>query len=134
MAGGAPGGIARLLDVVEEHRTALRFDFRDRFQLSLDDAGDRYTFGEAADLIFGLAATEGTSTHASVQSWRYPLSKTDRMLQHLVELTAAVHRDPKKQPQPISLGWPWPEQSDVTEEEREALTQQLIARSALAGR
>lgn len=134
MAGGAPGGIVRLLDVVEEHRAALRFDFRDRFGLSLDDAGDGYTFAEAIDLALGLLETQGTRSHAVVRDWLYPLALTDQWLQQLVELLGAVHRDTKTQPQPITFGWPWPKQSDVTDEEREALTQQLIARSALAGR
>lgn len=134
MAGGAPGGIARLLDVIEEHRAALRFDFRDRFGLSLDDAGDGYTFGEALDLVRELVDEQGTRSHAAVRGWAYALSTTNQTLQHLLELYAAVHRDTKKQPKPMSLGWPWPEQADVTEEEREALTQQLIARSALADR
>lgn len=134
MARGAPGGIVRLLDVVEEHRAALRFDFRDRFGLSLDDAGDRYSFGEAIDLTLELLAEQGTRSHAAVRGWAYPLSLTDQWLQQMVEILGAVHRDTKKQPQPITFGWPWPQESDVTDEEREALTQQLIARSALAGR
>lgn len=134
MAGGAPGGIVRLLDVVEEHRAALRFDFRDRFGLSLDDAGDGYTFGEAIDLALELLDEQGTRSHAAVRGWAYALSTTEQMLQHLVEMYAAWHRDTKKQPQPVTFGWPWPVESGVTDEEREALTQQLIARSALAGR
>ncbi len=132
MAGGAPGGIVRLLDVVEEHRAALRFDFRDRFGLSLDDAGDGYTFGEAIDLTLELLDEQGTRSHAAVRGWSYPLSWSSQMLQHLVEINARWWR-PTGSP-PLSLGWPWPQQSDVTDEEREALTQQLIARSALAGR
>ncbi len=132
MAGGAPGGIVRLLDVVEEHRAALRFDFRDRFGLSLDDAGDRYSFGEAIDLTLELLETQGTRSHAAVRRWSYPLSHADAMLQHLVELEARWWK--AKGSPPLSLGWPWPQESDVTDEERERLTQQLIARSALAGR
>lgn len=134
MAGGAPGGIARLLDVVEEHRAALRFDFRDRFGLSLDEVGHGYTFGEACDLVLELLETQGTRSHAAVHQWRYSMSTTDQWLQHLVEMVGATLRDTKKQPQPVRFGWPWPEKSDVTDEERESLTQQLIARSALAGR
>ena len=134
MAGGAPGGIVRLLDVVEEHRAALRFDFRDRFGLSLDDAGDSYTFAEAIDLVLELLDEQGTRSHAAVRGWSYPLSWSSQMLQQMVEMYAAAHRDTKQQPKPLSLGWPWPRQSDVTDEEHEALKQQLIARSALAGR
>lgn len=134
MAGGPPGGILRLLDVVEEHRAALRFDFRDRLGLSLDDLGDTVRYGEAVALVLGLLETQGTRAHAAARDWAYPLTHDEHMLQLLVELYAAVHRDPKKAPAPQSLGWPWPAVSDVTAEEREALTKQLIRRSALADR
>lgn len=134
MAGRAPGGIFRLLDLVEEHRAALRFDFRDRFHESLDELGVTVRYGEAIDLVEGLLETRGTRVHAAVRDWAYTMTRDQQLMQLLVELYAEVHRDPKKRSTPMSLGWPWPDEADVTEEEREALTQQLIARSALAGR
>ncbi len=132
MAGGPAGGILRLLDLVEEHRPSLRFDFRDRFGLSLDDIGTTYTYGEAFDLVDGLRATRGTHTHAAAARWKYPMTRAEISLQTIEISFANVHRDVKVHPQPFTADWPWPGEDDVTPEEREALTEQLIRRSALA--
>lgn len=132
MAGGPAGGILRLLDVVEEHRPALRFDFRDRFHLALDEVGDTFTYGEALDLVEGLRATLGTRTHAAAADWKYPATRADLSLQTLELHYANVHRDPKTHARPFAGEWPWRGEDEVTDEEREALTEQLIRRSALA--
>lgn len=132
MAGGPAGGILRLLDFVEEHRGALRFDFRDRFQLGLDDIGDAFTYAEAGDLVDGLRETLGTRTHAAAARWAYPMTQAEIAAQGLLLAFTNVNRDPKAHPRPLTFPWPWPGEDDVTPEELEELTQQLIRRSALA--
>lgn len=102
--------------------------------MCLDDVGDAFTYGEAIDLVEALVDEPGTRLYAAVRRWEFPMSRLERDMRLLTESYLEVHRDKKKRTQPVDLGWPYPAEELVTDEEREALTQQLIRRSALADR
>lgn len=129
-AGGrAPGGSVALLRFVEEHRAAIRFDFRDRFGISADDIGDTVSFGEAIDLIDELAVEMGTHLQASMDGWQWPASWSEINQAQLTEAYFNVHRDEKKRPQPFVVPMPWPGKDQATPEERAAAIAQLERRS-----
>lgn len=98
--------------------------------MCLDDVGDAFTYGEAIDLVETLVDEPGTRLHAAVHGWSFPMSRLERDQRMLTERTLNYWRG--KDDQPFDLGWPYPAVEQVTPEEREALTQQLIRRSALA--
>jgi len=70
--------------------------------------------------------------HAAVHGWSFPMSRLERDMRLLAERTFNYWRG--KDQQPFDLGWPYAAAELVTQEEREALTEQLIRRSALADR
>lgn len=113
---------------MEEHLQAIRFDFRERLHLSLDEVGQSITFGEAEAHIITLRNMPGTHTHASVSGWNWPASIADLVAIRHAEWYINVHR--KADVPPIELPRPWPSPDDVTPEELEALEQKLQERSA----
>jgi hypothetical protein len=112
----------------------VRYDFRHRLGLALEDVGGRVTFGEAIDLVDQLIREAGTHTHASVNGWSFPMTNAERSAQIHALAFLNVHRDVKKHPKPFELPWPWPERDAVTDDERKSLTAQLDRRSALRDR
>lgn len=132
---GAPGGTFALLAFVEEHRTALRFDFRHLLHLSLDDIGVSVSFGEALDLVIGVLKETGSHVVAELVGLTRPLSWADMSVIVLTETYLNAHRDRKKAPKPITLFELWEKKdpnADVTPERRRELEQQLERRSAFA--
>jgi hypothetical protein len=121
-AGGrCAGGSLRLLQLVEEHRPALAFDFRDRIHNSLSAIGDTIAYGEAWDLVTELANEFGTHTHASVHKWEFPARFGELIAVEHAEWTANRYRDREKAPEPITFPRPWRDESYVEPEERERL-------------
>ncbi len=74
---GPPGEITGLLDLIEEHTPALRFDFRHTFGLCLDDVGDTITWGEAVDLVEELQRDTGSHLFASIAGYKWAASMAD---------------------------------------------------------
>lgn len=105
MAGGRGlcGGICGLLDLIEEHRAALRYDWRTRFGLSLDSVPDVIGWGEALDLVRVLRADPSSQLAASVEGWDYPLERIGWMLADLIDVQgmAAAGKRWKSYPRPI---------------------------------
>jgi hypothetical protein len=127
------GGSAALLELIEEHRPELTFDFRRYFGLSLRDIGESITYGEALHLVFELRKESGSHTHMA----RWHLSETAS----LADLATIRHAEwymngHKKENTPeIELPRPWqaPDpNADVTPERRAELKAQLQRRSAFA--
>lgn len=132
---GAPGGISALLEFVEEHRSALRWDFRRYLQIRLDDIGESVTYGEGLDLLVELLKETGSHVVAEITGLSRPASWADMAVITLAETYLNAHRDPKKVPKPITLFELWEKKdpnADVTPERRRELEQQLERRSAFA--
>ena len=91
MAGGRfRGGICGLLDLIEEHRAAIRYDWRTRFGRGLDESvPDDIGWDEALDLVRVLRSDPSTMLAASVEKWEHPLSRTDAILMDVWDLEYA---------------------------------------------
>lgn len=128
-----PGGISALLSFIEEHRAAVRFDFRHFLHISLGDVGESVSFGEALDLVVELLKETGSHLVAELTGLNRPMSWADMSMVILAETYLNAHRDPKKQPKPVTLFDMWEKRdpnSDVTTERRAELEEQLERRSA----
>ncbi len=130
---GAPGGTLALLSFCQEHRSALRWDFRHLLRISLDEVGDSVTYGEALDLVVELMKETGSHLVAELTGMTRPLSWADLSVITLTEAYLNSHRDPKKQPKPVQLFELWEKKdpnADVAPERRRELKAQLERRSA----
>lgn len=58
---------------------------RAQFGVSIDDIGDRISWGEARDLVLSAAADTSTEFGASLAGWAYPAS-----LIELMQLSATI--------------------------------------------
>jgi len=96
--------------------------------MSLDEVGVACTYSEAADLVGELAEEPGSHLHAAVRGWSEPMSRLERDTRQLAQAVLNFLR--AKDAPWIDLGWPWPDPDAVSEEEREALMDQLKQRSA----
>lgn len=86
------------------------------------------TYREAIDLIDTLADKDGTHTHASVNGWAWPLSRSDMVLQLLTTAFINAHRSERSPT--FTMPWPWNHKPVVSPERREQLEKQLQRRSA----
>lgn len=91
MAGGRfRGGICGLLDLIEEHRAALRYDWRTRFGRGLDESVPAdIGWDEALDLVRVLRSDPSSMLATSVEEWDYPLSRTEAILADMWDLSYA---------------------------------------------
>lgn len=88
MAGGCRqrGGILGLLDLIEEHRTALRYDWRSRFHRGLDCVPAEIGWDEALDLVRVLRDDPSSQLAASIEGWDHPLSREGLILSDLMDV------------------------------------------------
>lgn len=99
------GGICGLLDLIEEHRAALRYDWRTRFGRSLDESvPSDIGWDEALDLVRILRSDPSSMLAAGVEGWDQPHSHTDLILMRQYELTQAAAGAKRPQPYPAA---PW---------------------------
>lgn len=99
------GGIGWLLDLIEEHRPALEYDWRTRFGLPLTCVGgDAMTFGEACRMVDQLARDPSSRTAASLAGWDHPWTWEAAVLADLFDVTAAAWSSKPGKPYPR----PWP--------------------------
>lgn len=105
------GGIVGLLDLIEEHRPALEYDFRARFHLGLECVPSDVGWGEALRLVRILRADPSSALAASFEGWDHPISREALILMDLFDLDMAVNAG-KKKPKPHP-GRPWKQKGDV---------------------
>lgn len=98
MAGGdcLHGGIWRLLELIEEHRAAVEYDWRTRFGMSIDDMPDRMGWDEAGRLASLLCRDPSSALFAALAGWEYPMSREALLLADLFDLEHTAHADPKR--------------------------------------
>lgn len=98
-----PGGIAALLELIEEHRGALEYDWRARFHLPLTVIGESMTFGEALRLIKLLRADTTSQIAAACEGWDFPTTREHLAILDLFDINVLANSDPKKgKPKPHS--------------------------------
>lgn len=101
MAGrGDAGGILGLLELIEEHRAAIEYDFRSRFHLGAHVIGHEVGWGEAIRLVRILRSDPSSMLAASVEDWEYPLSRTDAILADMWDLSYAKAGSKKRERYP----------------------------------
>lgn len=83
------GGIFGLLDLIEERRGALEYDFRTRFHIDLSTLPDPMGWDEAARLVTILRADPSSMLAAAVEGWDHPVSREVAVLMDLWDLEAA---------------------------------------------
>ncbi|WP_205484691.1 hypothetical protein [Arthrobacter sp. Alg241-R88] len=81
-----PGGILGLLDLIEEHRAALRYDWRTRFHMSLDSVPAEMGWDEALDLVRIIRADPSSQLVTAIEGWSHPLSREALILTDLVDV------------------------------------------------
>lgn len=81
-----PGGILSLILLIEEHRAAIRYDWRTRFGKSLDAIPGEFSWSEAIDLARILRSDPSSQLAASVEGWDYPFAHSDWMLADLIDI------------------------------------------------
>ena len=100
------GGIRRLLDLIEEHRAPLEFDWRAVFGLPLSSVGRDVSWGESVRLVQELAADPATHTAAALAGWAHPWSREAALLADLFDVTLAANA--KGNPKPYPRPWVGP--------------------------
>jgi hypothetical protein len=99
------GGILGLLDLIEEHRGALEYDWRTRcpgVPDGLSSVPERMGWGEALRLVRILRADPGSMLAAAIEGWDYPFPRGEAMQADLYDLqfakTGAKNRKPYPRP------------------------------------
>lgn len=98
------GGIWALLELLDEHRGALQYDFRARFQLSVDTIGEGVDWEESVNLVRILRADPSSMTAAALEGWDHPISREAAVLMDLFDLEHSSKAKKKPKPHP---GRPW---------------------------
>lgn len=86
-----PGGILGLLELIEEHRPALRYDWRARFGKGFDVVPDEIGWDEALDLVRLLRKDPSSQLAASIEGWDYPFERVGWVLAHMNDVFEAAH-------------------------------------------
>lgn len=90
-SGSYTGGILRLLEIADEHPGAIRADFRSRFHISWEDAGDTYTWAEAIHLVSILLKDPTSWLAAEKNKWKHPASYEWMVLADQLDILIAVN-------------------------------------------
>lgn len=100
------GGIWGLLDLIEEHRGAVEYDWRSRFHLGLDSLPESMGWDEAARLALLLRSDPSSAIAAALEGWEFAASREALALYDLFDLEHEVNSKRKPKPHP---GRPWAE-------------------------
>lgn len=99
------GGILALLDLIEEHRGAIEYDFRTRFSglpAGIYSVPEAMGWGEALRLVRILRSDPSSQIATAVEEWKYPLSREAAIFADLYDLeyakTGAKGRKPYPRP------------------------------------
>jgi len=92
------GGIERLRELIDKHTIALAADFRSRYNLSIFDAGETYTYKEAIFLTAALFNDTKSLFFADYNQWEYPVSQEFLALADIFDLTYAINSKKKLKP------------------------------------
>lgn len=96
--------------------------------MPLDVAEDTLSLGEFHDLVVGFANTPGTHTHASVNEWRWPMTRESFAVQ--LQAVWFFNANRAKDVAAMQWEWPWRPADAVSDAERERLMAVLEKHSA----
>lgn len=82
------GGIRSLLDLIDEHRAALEYDWRTRFHIGLDEVPARMSYGEACRQVVTLAGDPSTQFSVSLHGMKFPVTREWLAIADLIDITA----------------------------------------------
>lgn len=108
-AGCKPGGIWRLLEVIEEHPAEFAYDWRTRFGMGVDAIGHSVTYREACLLLAVLLRDPSSWVQAAEAGWKHPVSREWMVAAHTYDLHARVNSKTKPKPYPN----PFPDKDKV---------------------
>lgn len=100
---GDPGGIAALVDLIDEHRPAFCYDWRARFGVPLRDALDGAPdWAETSALVSELAADPSSHAAAALAGWTHAWPIEAWILADLADITIRANstRTPSRYPRP----------------------------------
>lgn len=101
--GGWRGGSIKVLEYLQDHPQELAYDFRHKFQVSIDDVGGTVSLREAALLISMLLHETDSWFQATLSEWKYPVTREWIVAAHTYDLIATVNS--KKTPKPYPTPW-----------------------------
>lgn len=94
-----------LLELIEEHSAEIAFDFRAKFQLSIEDLGVKYSYKEAFMLTAILMRDTTSWLQAAVNNWKFPASMEWIMMVQQFDAFVAVN---SKNSKPTPMPWQSP--------------------------
>jgi len=99
---GKPGGIIKVVELIDDHTPAFAYDFRRRFGLGLDDLGSTVPWPEVVYLVSVLIRDPSSWLQTSINNWHHPISYEWAALAAQYDLHAQVNskRKPKLYPRP----------------------------------
>lgn len=99
-----PGGIAGLLDLIEEHRSAFEYDWRSRFGLPLRSVfRGEMTWREALALTRELYRDPASHVSAAVAEWAHPMSREAFVLADVYDVMAKANfKNTRPYPRPTN--------------------------------
>ena len=98
------GGIIAVLVLLEDHKAAFIYDFRQRFQLGLKDLGTTVPWSEVVYLVAVLLRDPTSWLQVSYNKWHHPVSFEWAVHAATYDLLAPVHS--KRKPKPYPRPWP----------------------------
>lgn len=130
---GGPGKIRQLVRLIDEHYEAFAYDWRARFDLTVEDIFDGVvSWDDAWSLAVQLLSDPTSYLCAAASDWPYPVSHEFRVLADLYDLTLykAAGKKGRSRVKPYPRPWRDPKAP------RRSSTQlpQSVIREALAAR
>ena len=98
------GGIIAVLVLLEDHKAAFVYDFRQRFGLGLSDLGTTVPWVEVVYLVAVLLRDPSSWLQVSYNKWDHPISFEWATLVATYDLLAQVNS--KRKPKPYPRPWP----------------------------
>lgn len=108
IGGGSAPKVLTLLSVIDDHRGALEYDWRSRFNLPLTSVPSEVGWDEAWRLYTRLSADPSSHISAAQNDFDYPFSREAMILADFFDLTYAINA-PEKGPRPKPYPRPWPD-------------------------
>jgi hypothetical protein len=101
--GREPGGIIKVVELIDDHTPAFAYDFRYRFGLGLDDLGEKVPWHEVVYLVSVLIRDPSSWLQTSINNWHHPVSFEWAALAAQYDLHAQVNS--KRKPKPYPRPW-----------------------------
>lgn len=109
------GGICWLRELIDKHPAEITADFRSRYSLSIEEAGETYSYKEAIYLTYMLLRDTSSWLFSVEHKWDYPASKEYLLDMALYDLIHAANSKRK----PKALKRPFKTNEELTAEYRE---------------